>query len=136
MRSCRYRIVHSVSGQYLRHFHKYLVDLICLVAISFTKKNRRGFLHPGLGLASHQPYSRTYRSVYQTSDLAAMSDIDGTTNDDTTSMSTVLDGNILESRHRLTHMDCPDFQIFLTVCFLAKEDRTGIVTEISALRSL
>ena len=39
-----------------------------------------------------QPYSLIHRSVYPISDLAAMSDLDGTTNDDTTS--TVLDGSI------------------------------------------
>jgi hypothetical protein len=53
------------------------------------------------------------------SDLAAMSDMDGTTNDDTTSM--VRDGSIPDSRHRQPHS--LDFQIFLTVCFLTKEDQ-------------
>jgi hypothetical protein len=55
------------------------------------------------------------------SDLAAMSDMDDTTNDDTTS--TVLDGNIRDSHHRPAQTDSPDFQIFLIVCFLAKADQ-------------
>ena len=55
------------------------------------------------------------------SDLAAMSGLDGTTNYDTTSTSTVLDGSIPDSRHRPAHS--LDFQIFLTVCFLTKEDQ-------------
>ena len=56
------------------------------------------------------------------SDLAAaMSDMDYTTNDDTTS--TVLDGNIPDSRYRPAQMDSLDFQKFLTVCFLTKEDQ-------------
>ncbi len=59
------------------------------------------------------------------SDLAAMSDMDYATNDDTTSTSTVLDGSIPDSHNRLTHKDCPDFQIFLTVCFLAMEDQVN-----------
>jgi hypothetical protein len=41
------------------------------------------------------------------SDLAAMSDMDGTTNDDTTS--TVLDGCVPDSRHKPAHMDSPGF---------------------------
>lgn len=82
------------------YFHKY-----SLVAISFTKKY--GSLHSVLVFGSRQPYSRTHRSVYPMSDLAAMWDMDGTTNDDTTS--TVLDGNIPDSRHRPAHMDSPDF---------------------------
>jgi hypothetical protein len=109
----------------LSNNHKYSLDLIPLVAISFTKKKKRfpGILHPVLGLRSRQPYSRTHRSVYPMSDLAATWDMDGTTNDDTTSTSTVLDGSIPDSHHRPAQTDSLDFQIFLIVCFLAKEDR-------------
>ena len=54
------------------------------------------------------------------SDLAAMLDMDDTTNDDT---SMVLDDNIQDSRHRPAQMDILDFQIFPTARFLAKEDQ-------------
>jgi hypothetical protein len=63
------------------------------------------------------------------SDLAAMSDMDDTTNDDTTSM--VRDGSIQDSRHKPAHI--LEFQIFLIVRFLAKE---GQVSRRDCLRDM